>query len=453
MRFEFRNCSDCGSEEGDRLREAWPSARNETQRAGETANKTERAGSALGRSPRGRWAEQEPGRAVLRLLPPPEGEPGALLPSSPRPRPQAAPDSGRSRSAPPFPPGARQRPRPSRVPAAAKWGRFCDAVTAKWCDRRSLQLRPLRPATRGQRRLQASPGGSDWADGVGAGGRRRRRAGGKGEPAMSALAPRRSPWTGRSKPRRQQGLRLHEALGFFVCVCVFFLFSLRSSPPLPGPVPPSPFASGGRVQVRSPERSAMASNPERGEILLTELQVRAAARVRGAGGEAERGNLARGRGPMEALRPPRPSPAQCGNLGMSLGSRFLREPDPPPPRARPAAAFITYRRDPVSARGRSPQSAVSQPRAARSPPPPGCQSGGLPPRRPLRRRPAPPRPRRTPLLELLWMTPELLSRPSPSPPTSHKERPHNFQPPDKFVCVCGCFLLLLVLFSLKNVSY
>lgn len=52
-------------------------------------------------------------------------------------------------------------------------------------------------------------------------------------------------------------------------------FSLSLSaphPPLPGPVPPSPFASGGRVQVRSPERSAMASNPERGEILLTELQ-------------------------------------------------------------------------------------------------------------------------------------------------------------------------------------
>ncbi|XP_063493867.1 serine/threonine-protein kinase N2-like [Symphalangus syndactylus] len=34
----------------------------------------------------------------------------------------------------------------------------------------------------------------------------------------------------------------------------------------------APFASGGRVQVRSPYRSAMASNPERGLILLTELQ-------------------------------------------------------------------------------------------------------------------------------------------------------------------------------------
>ncbi|XP_055102383.1 serine/threonine-protein kinase N2-like [Symphalangus syndactylus] len=34
----------------------------------------------------------------------------------------------------------------------------------------------------------------------------------------------------------------------------------------------APFASGGRVQVRSPYRNAMASNPERGLILLTELQ-------------------------------------------------------------------------------------------------------------------------------------------------------------------------------------
>ncbi|XP_055099983.2 serine/threonine-protein kinase N2-like isoform X1 [Symphalangus syndactylus] len=34
----------------------------------------------------------------------------------------------------------------------------------------------------------------------------------------------------------------------------------------------APFASGGRVQVRSPYRSAMASNPQRGEILLRELQ-------------------------------------------------------------------------------------------------------------------------------------------------------------------------------------
>ncbi|XP_063475010.1 serine/threonine-protein kinase N2-like isoform X3 [Symphalangus syndactylus] len=34
----------------------------------------------------------------------------------------------------------------------------------------------------------------------------------------------------------------------------------------------APFASGGRVRVRSPYRSAMASNPQRGEILLTELQ-------------------------------------------------------------------------------------------------------------------------------------------------------------------------------------
>ena len=30
------------------------------------------------------------------------------------------------------------------------------------------------------------------------------------------------------------------------------------------------------------------------------------------------------------------------------------------------------------------------------------------------------------------MTPKLFSRPSPSPPSPHKERPHNFQPPDKF---------------------
>ncbi|XP_055132494.1 serine/threonine-protein kinase N2-like isoform X2 [Symphalangus syndactylus] len=34
----------------------------------------------------------------------------------------------------------------------------------------------------------------------------------------------------------------------------------------------APFASGGRAQVRNPYRSAMASNPERGLILLTELQ-------------------------------------------------------------------------------------------------------------------------------------------------------------------------------------
>nr|XP_055100410.1 serine/threonine-protein kinase N2-like [Symphalangus syndactylus] len=34
----------------------------------------------------------------------------------------------------------------------------------------------------------------------------------------------------------------------------------------------APFASGGCVQVRSPYRSAMASNPQRGESLLRELQ-------------------------------------------------------------------------------------------------------------------------------------------------------------------------------------
>lgn len=145
--------------------------------------------------------------------------------------------------------------------------------------------------------------------------------------------------------------------------------------------------------MRSPERSAMASNPERGEILLTELQVRAAARA-GGSGRGEREKVARGRGPREAVRPPRPYPAKCGNLGMSLGSRFLRELDPlPPPEPWPATALITYQRDPHLCL--QPDSALSlSPERPAHRPLPGCQSR-----------------RRTPLL------PPLSDWPGPAPPS------------------------------------
>lgn len=166
-------------------------------------------------------------------------------------------------------------------------------MTAKWCDRRSCRrgrTAPHREVRGGSwRRPEAATEQESPA----------RAGGGEGEPATSVPAPRRSPRTGRNKPRLQQGLRLHESLGFFLS-----LPAPHPPPRIPSRLLPSP-ASSGRVQVWSPERKAMASNPERGEILLTELQVRAAARARGAGG-AEGESLARGRGPRGAVRPPRP---------------------------------------------------------------------------------------------------------------------------------------------------
>lgn len=209
------------------------------------------------------------------LFPPPERREASPFPSfSPPPGPTAAPPPSRSEAAPP---PRRSRPRgPLRSSSPARREAVAAAVTcpdsrqarpllrrgdSQMVRQQELPPRPQCPAPRGLRRLLASPRGSDWESRVRSG-----RAGGEGEPATSALAPRRSPWTGWNKPRLQQGLRLHEALGFFL------LSPLLT--PHPAPVPPSPFASGGRVQVRSPEQSAMASNPERAEILLTELQVR-----------------------------------------------------------------------------------------------------------------------------------------------------------------------------------
>ena len=119
---------------------------------------------------------------------------------------------------------------------------------------------------------------------------------------------------------------------------------------------------------------------------------------------------------------------------MSLGSRFLLEPEPlPPPEPWPATNLIWL----CLPEGPHPAAGVGShpvPGAASSPPPPWCQSRPrttLAPPTSCGPGPAPPFPR-TPLLKLLWMTPKLFSRPSPSPPTLHKERPHNFQPPDKF---------------------
>ena len=121
--------------------------------------------------------------------------------------------------APPSPPGGRLGgeggPWPSRDLSAAKWGRFCDEVTAKWCDRRSCR--------RGRTALHREALGGSWRRPEAATeqgspaqtGGRAAAAGGEGEPATSTLAPRRSPWTRRNKPRLQQGLRLHESLGFF----------------------------------------------------------------------------------------------------------------------------------------------------------------------------------------------------------------------------------------------
>lgn len=93
----------------------------------------------------------------------------------------------------------------------------------------------------------------------------------------------------------------------------------------------------------------MASNPEQGEILLTELQVRAATRVRGAGGR-EREKVWRGVGARwkpRGRRAPNPLSAEtwgCRSGAASFGSRPLSRLEP-----WIATALITYYRDPVFA--------------------------------------------------------------------------------------------------------
>lgn len=77
-----------------------------------------------------------------------------------------------------------------------------------------LPPRPHRPAPRGSRRLLASPRGSDWAKESGADERasERRRRAARGSPLRVPSLPA-APHE--PKPRLQQGLRLHESLGFF----------------------------------------------------------------------------------------------------------------------------------------------------------------------------------------------------------------------------------------------
>lgn len=119
-------------------------------------------------------------------------EPRPLAPVSPRPArsqlrlapPRPAPLALGSPPFPPSPifpypaqPGA--GPRPSRAPAAAKRGCFCDAVTAKWCDRGSCRrgrCAPHRELRGGSRRR---PEGA--AEGTESGGRRRAARGSRAE--------------------------------------------------------------------------------------------------------------------------------------------------------------------------------------------------------------------------------------------------------------------------------
>lgn len=122
-------------------------------------------------------ADVSPGLSPPHHSGPPRVRPARLArgPSQPR-LPRARPAGGGG-------------PRPSRAPAAAKRGRFCDAVTAKWCDGRSCcrgRCAPHRELRGGSRRRSERA-----AEGTESGGRRR--AGGEGSRAARALAPRRSP--------------------------------------------------------------------------------------------------------------------------------------------------------------------------------------------------------------------------------------------------------------------
>lgn len=79
----------------------------------------------------------------------------------------------------PYPAQPGAGPRPSRAPAAAKQDGFCDAVTAKWCDRGSCRrgrCAPHRELRGGSRRR---PEGA--AEGTESGGRRRAARGSRAE--------------------------------------------------------------------------------------------------------------------------------------------------------------------------------------------------------------------------------------------------------------------------------
>lgn len=106
------------------------------------------------------------------------GRPGAGHAQPVRPAPLALGSPATPRTFPyPAQPGA--GPRPSRAPAAAKRGGFCDAVTAKWCDRGSCRrgrFAPLRELRGGSRRR---PEGA--AEGTESGGRRRAARGSRAE--------------------------------------------------------------------------------------------------------------------------------------------------------------------------------------------------------------------------------------------------------------------------------
>lgn len=145
----------------------------------------------------------------------------------------------------------------SRAPGAAKQRRFCDRVTAKWCD---------------------IPGG-----------RRSSSRGGRALPGPSAAPGRGSaprPGGDRTAPRPSARRDPHERRGGGGVppprppACL----STERSPrprcalsPGPGPASLAPLPAGGggssSVQVRTSNPSAMASNAAEREILFTELQV------------------------------------------------------------------------------------------------------------------------------------------------------------------------------------
>lgn len=151
---------------------AWPAGRQAGGRASRSRSPAGRAEGRPNQRPEARPSVRaEPLSAaavgVARSPFPPPGD------ASPGCSPQCHPDPPRARPAPrAWPRGPRQprlpraRPagrglRPSRAPAAAKRGRFCDAVTAKWCDRRSCRrgrCAPHRELRGGSRRRPEGSG-------------------------------------------------------------------------------------------------------------------------------------------------------------------------------------------------------------------------------------------------------------------------------------------------------
>lgn len=227
-------------------------------------------------------------------------------------------------------------------------------------------------------------------------------------------------------------------------MCVFFPFSLRSSPPLP---PRSRPAFSLRERRSRPGAESRAEcngvQPRTGG----DPAHGAPGKGRGPGAGRWRGGVGVGgtwrgvRGPCKPCGRRAPRPLSAGTWGClsgaaSFGSRTLPRPEPGPP----------LPSSPTGGTPCLPAAAVRRlrPRAARSPPPPGCQRGGLPPRRPAAAGPAPPAPLSAARAPLNDSRAAFSSLPFPS--DFAQRAPRNFQPPDKFVCVCGCFFLLLVLF-------